>query len=59
LDLKKFSQPNMELKFFNFKSPVYKQKYPGFEPDMSAIDLLFNMGPHAGEIINASGSLED
>ena len=49
----------MELKFFNFKSPVYKQKYPGFEPDMSAIDLLFNMGPHAGEIINASGSLED
>ena len=49
----------MELKFFNFKSPVYKQKYPGFEPDMSAIDLLFNMGPEASEIIKTSGSIVD
>jgi len=59
LNLKKFPQQNIGLKFFNFQHPVYQQRYPGFEPDMSAIDLLFNMGPHAGDVISASGSLED
>ena len=59
LDLGKFPQQNMGLKFLKFEHPVYKQRYPGFEPNMSTIDLLFNMGPQAGAIIKASGSLED
>lgn len=59
MQLEKFSKQNMGLKFFKFEHPVYKQKYPGFEPNMSAIDLLFNVGPRAGEIIRASGNVED
>ena len=59
LERGKFSEQNVGLKFIKFEHPVYKQRYPGFEPNMSAIDLLFNMGPRAGEIIKASGSIED
>jgi hypothetical protein len=58
LILEKFSEYNMGLRFFKFEHPVYKQRYPGFEPNMSAIDLLFNMGPQSAQIIKASGSKE-
>lgn len=58
LELEKFVQNNIELKFFNFQHPVYQQRYPGFEPAMSAIDLLFNVGAPASDIIKASGSVE-
>jgi hypothetical protein len=57
--LEKFSQQNIGLKFFNLNHPVYKQRYPGYEPNLSAIDLLFNIGPQAGEIIKQSGSITD
>ncbi len=30
-----------------FRHPVYAQAYPGFEPNLSAIDLLVNCGPGA------------
>jgi hypothetical protein len=30
---------------------VYSQVYPGFEPFMAAIDLLFNAGPASREIL--------
>ena len=59
LDFEKFPQNNKDLRFFKFQHPVYKQTYPGFEPAMAAIDLLFNMGPQAGEIIKASGKIDD
>lgn len=59
MNLEKFSQQNMGLKFFDLNHPVYKQRYLGFEPNMSAIDLLFNAGPQAGEIIKKSGSITD
>jgi hypothetical protein len=59
LVLEKFTQQNMGLKFFSLTHPVYKQRYPGFEPNLSAIDLLFNMGPQAGELIKNSGSIVD
>jgi len=58
LDYEKFSQNNIDLRFFKFQHPVYKQTCPGFEPAMSAIDLLFNVGPQAGEIIKASAKIE-
>jgi hypothetical protein len=59
LEFEKFPQNNISLRFFKFQPPVYKQRYPGFEPNMAAIDLLFNMGAQASEIIKASGSIED
>lgn len=59
LEKEKFVQNDITLKFFNFQHPVYKQRYPGFEPNMAAIDLLFNTGPAAKEIIGVSGSTEE
>ncbi len=44
LEIKKFSQNDIELKFFEYKHPIYKQRFSGFEPNLSAIDMLFNIG---------------
>jgi hypothetical protein len=59
LDFQQFTQNNIGLKFFEFQHPVYQQRYPGFEPAMAAVDLLFNVGPKSGEIIKTCGSVED
>jgi hypothetical protein len=59
LEMDKFSQNNIDLKFFKFQHPVYPQRYPGFEPNMSAIDLLFNMGSQSEEIVKNSGSIQE
>ena len=40
-----------------FTHPPYEQGGP-FMPDMSVIDLLFNMGPTAGEIVRGCGRVE-
>ena len=42
---------DIKLIYHNFKHPIYKQSYLGFEPYMAAIDLLFNKGEKAGETI--------
>jgi hypothetical protein len=59
LEMKKFSENNIKLKFFKFQHPTYIQRYAGFEASMAAVDLLFNTGPEAGEIIRLSGSMVD
>ncbi|MBI2855073.1 MAG: WbqC family protein [Chloroflexi bacterium] len=59
LEIEKFPENNIALRFFKFQHPVYRQRYIGFEPNMSAIDLLFNMGPQSGEVIRSSASMED
>ncbi len=57
LEIEKFSTNGIDLKFFDFKHPAYQQRFPGFEPAMSAIDLLFNVGPEAGKILEISGAI--
>ncbi len=42
-----FQKNNIKLLYQNFEHPVYQQCYSGFEPYMSAIDLLFNCGQEA------------
>lgn len=59
LEAEKFPQNNIILKYCKFQPPVYRQRYPGFEPNMSAIDLLFNIGPEASNIVKTCGSIED
>lgn len=34
------------------REPVYRQNFPGFEPGMSWLDALFNLGPMARELLN-------
>jgi hypothetical protein len=49
LDLRLFKEKNIQVSFQDFRHPVYKQQYDGFEPNMSAIDALLNAGP---EVVN-------
>ena len=44
LDMTLFEKKGIKVEFQDFKHPVYKQRYEGFEPNMAAIDALFNVG---------------
>ena len=44
LQLNAFRNENIKVEFHNFNHPIYKQKFPGFVPNMSALDLLFCEG---------------
>jgi hypothetical protein len=59
LEMEKFRQNNLNCRFLKFTHPVYKQRYPGFESNLAAIDLLFNVGPQSSEVIKESGGIED
>ncbi|MGP8321305.1 MAG: WbqC family protein [Methanosarcinaceae archaeon] len=44
LDVSLFESRGVSVEFQDFKHPMYKQRYDGFIPNMSAIDALFNVG---------------
>jgi hypothetical protein len=44
LEVKRFEQEGIDLQWFMFKHPTYEQRFKGFNPYMSFIDLLFNEG---------------
>jgi len=44
LEEEKFEKEGIEIRYFEFKPFEYPQRWEGFEPYMSAIDLLFNIG---------------
>jgi len=44
LDVSLFESRGINVEFQDFIHPVYKQRYDGFIPNMSAIDALFNVG---------------
>jgi len=46
-------QQQVEVLFQNFHHPEYEQRFPPFAPHASVLDLLFNQGPGALEIIRA------
>ncbi len=51
IEEEKFEKEGIEIKYFEFKPFEYPQRWGGFEPYMSAIDLLFNVGEKAREMI--------
>lgn len=51
LDEEAFRQEGIECRFSDFSHPEYRQCFPGFEPRMSALDLLFNCGPASREVL--------
>jgi hypothetical protein len=58
LDAAAFAAAGIELRFHDYPHPEYRQSFPGFEPFMSAVDLLFNHGPASLEILRSGqGSL--
>ena len=44
MNLDKFAENGIKLSFQEYKHPVYKQLFDGFEPYLSVIDLIFNHG---------------
>jgi hypothetical protein len=54
MNLEKFDEEGIDIIFQDFKHPVYSQLYEGFEPGMSAIDLLFNCGDKSLEILRGN-----
>lgn len=49
LDPGVFSYAGIKLAWQEFVPREYPQAFPGFEPDMSALDLLLNCGPRSSE----------
>jgi hypothetical protein len=46
-----FHSAGIEVRYDDYRHPTYAQAYPGFEPYMAALDLLFNAGPASLDII--------
>lgn len=52
IDSRKFKKAGVKLKFQEFEHPRYSQFHPGnFQTGMSALDLLFNHGNKAKEVL--------
>jgi hypothetical protein len=51
VDIKSFSEKNINVLFQNYQHPKYKQLHGDFSPYMSVIDLLFNHGPNSFSIL--------
>ncbi len=54
LDLAHFKEAGVEVFFHDYKHPEYPQVFPGFEPYMSAVDLLFQHGTKSLNILRDS-----
>ncbi len=51
MDMRLYARASVRVSFQSFRHPVYAQPYPGFEPNLSAVDLLLNCGPGSIERI--------
>ena len=45
--------PRVDMMTFRFTEPVYRQRFEGFEPNMTSLDVLCNYGPEAASILSA------
>lgn len=43
--------------YLKFTHPVYDQGHPDFMPNLSVIDLIFNMGPWAAQMVREAGNV--
>jgi len=44
MEIDRFKEAGIELRFTDFRQPEYKQMYDMFLPNLSALDILFNCG---------------
>lgn len=51
LDPAAFADAGIALRFQDYAHPTYTQVWPGFEPRLGVLDLLFNHGPRSLEIL--------
>lgn len=59
LDPEVLKAAGIRLAFQEWSAPTYSQLYPqaGFIPDLAIVDLLFNEGPRAGQLLLDSGGV--
>jgi len=55
LDESLFEKSGIRLEYNQFIHPIYEQLYEPFLPNMAVIDLLFNCGPRAKDILCSAG----
>jgi hypothetical protein len=46
-----FQEARIKVMYHDYKHPVYQQAFPGFEANMSSVDLLFNCGQQGSKIL--------
>jgi hypothetical protein len=51
LDRAAFERAGIAIEFHDYVHPIYPQSHPGFEPNLSACDLLFHAGREARSIL--------
>ena len=51
LETNLFEERGIRVRFQEFHHPVYPQRYEPFVPGLSSLDLLFNCGGQAGDIL--------
>lgn len=50
-DVETFTAAGIQARFQDYKHPIYPQLHGQFEPYMSIIDLLFNVGPNSMQVL--------
>ncbi len=50
-----FKEAKINVQWHSYEHPTYPQRFEGFQPNMSIIDLLFNVGPQAKEVLLKGG----
>ena len=57
LDEELFHRHSIAVRYHDFPHPTYPQRFAPFVPNMSTVDLLFNMGPNSiGLLENCSAA---
>ena len=51
LDRSRFRKEGIQIVYHNFTHPTYKQLFKPFAPNMSSVDLLFNYGSKARDVL--------
>ena len=46
-----FIRAGISIVYQRYRGPVYPQRNGGFVPDLSVVDLLFNVGPHSADVL--------
>ena len=59
LDAAEFRKNDIDIEFHDYAHPTYVQRLPGFAPNLSIIDLLFNCGGSAKRLFRAPGIAQE
>jgi hypothetical protein len=51
MNLEKFERAGIEVRFQDYRHPVYRQLFAGFEPFLSVVDLILNHGSESLKIL--------